>query len=497
MTTIPNDSLPARPVSLSVSRLGQHRGSSRLWLEGRKLSRAGIKPGDRYTISWEPDSGRLELVISPDGERKVSGRTRHNRVMPIIDVSNDDVERALGAGIERTQVKIYTDRITVEVHPDDAAARERIGRLVSKVRSGEPLRAGSLAHGGGILDHALHAGLAESGIATRLAFAVEIDQDALDIAASRNPIWDKDTLAVHAPLEQVPTEMLPQVDVLVAGLPCTGASKSGKAKNRIRLAEDHASAGALVVPFLQAVKHTKPVLVVLENVGDYAASASASLIRTTLATWGYVIHETILDGRAMGALEDRRRLCLIAAAPELMLDLSKLVPTRRPEATLAAILEKVEPDSERWRPFLHHLDKAARDKEAGKGFKFNVVTPEADRVGAMGAGYHKDRTTEPHILHPTDPGLARLLTPVEHARAKTVPPELVEGIAPMLAHRILGNSVIWEAWRAVGQYVGQRAMATAGVTVERGLPALGSGGQAVFTFMEPELEPEPVNLRLY
>lgn len=486
MTDASADSRPARPVALAVSKLGEHRGRRRLWLEGMKLTRAGIKPGDRYTISWEPESGRLDLVISPDGDRKVSGRMRHNRAMPIIDITSEEVERSLGPGIERAQVKVYPDRISVEVHPDDAAARARIGRLVAKVRAGVPLDAGSLAHGGGILDHALHAGLAESGVRTRLAFAVEIDQDAIDIAASRNPTWDKDTLAVHAPLEQVPTEMLPQVDVLVAGLPCTGASKSGKAKNRIRLAEDHASAGALVVPFLQAVKHTKPVLVVLENVGDYAASASASLIRTTLTTWGYAIHETILDGRAMGALEDRRRLCLIAAAPELMLDLSKLVPTRKPEATLAAILEKVEPDSERWRPFLHHLDKAARDKEAGKGFKFNVVTPEADRVGAMGAGYHKDRTTEPHILHPTDPGLARLLTPVEHARAKTVPPELVEGIAPMLAHRILGNSVIWEAWRSVGRYLGDRTLSTAGVIVEKALPTLEGAAQSVFSFMDPE-----------
>jgi DNA (cytosine-5)-methyltransferase 1 len=473
MTAQTHDSRPAMPVSVAVPKLGEHRGRRRLWLEGMKLTRAGIKPGDRYSIAWEPESGRLSLNISPDGDRKVSGRVRHNRSMPIIDVGSEDVERSLGEGIERAQVKIYKDRITVEVHPDDAAARERISRLVAKVRAGEPLQAGSLAHGGGILDHALHTGLSEAGVRTRLAFAVEIDQDAIDIAASRNPAWDAGTMAVHAPLEQVPTELLPQCDILVAGLPCTGASKSGKAKNRIRLAEDHASAGALVVPFLQVVKHSKPVLVLLENVGDYA------------------IHETILDGRAMGSVEDRKRLCLIAAAPELMLDLAKVVPTRRPEATLAAILENVDPDSERWRPFLHHLDKAARDKEAGKGFKFNVVTPDADRIGAMGAGYHKDRTTEPHILHPTDPGLARLLTPVEHARAKTVPPELVEGIAPMLAHRILGNSVIWEAWRAVGNYLAERSLATAGVVLEPAAPILDGPAQSVFSFMAPPRPAEP------
>ncbi len=163
------------------------------------------------------------------------------------------------------------------------------------------------------------------------------------------------------------------------------------------------------------------------------------------------MYETVLDGQAFGALEDRRRLCIVGVTRGLFLDLSRLAPENPPTATLASILEDIGPDSPRWRSFAHHVAKQTRDKAAGSNFKLQMLTPDATRVGTMGAGYHKDRLTEPHILHPTDPTKARLLTPVEHARAKTVPPELVAGLSDLMAHQILGTrssgkpSTRWDA----------------------------------------------------
>lgn len=454
--------------SVAYTRIGAHRGRKRLWLEGRKLERAGIEPGRRFTITWDPETRMINLDFSgTSGDRVVSKRSRNGRDLPIIDISADAVEEALGEGIERAKVTISQDQIVVEVHPDDMAAQERLGRLMSRIANGQPVLTGSLAHGGGILDHALHTGLKDEGIEARLAFAVEIDEDILDAAATNNPIWDNDTLQIQGGMQEVDVSKLPEIDILVAGLPCTGASKSGKAKNHNALTEDHPEAGALFVSFLRVVEWTNPSICIIENVPDYRTSASASVIRAALTTWGYTIHETILEGSKFGALEDRRRLCFVAVSPELGVKLDELMPTRDKEKTLGEVLEPVSDDSELWKSYTYLIDKAERDAAKGSNFKMNLVGPEAEQVGAIGAGYSKVRQTEPKLRHPKDPSLMRLLTPKEHAAVKTVPAELVEGLGWTLAHTILGNSVTWAAWRSVGRHLG--AAAKAGVQITPGL----------------------------
>ncbi len=241
-----------------MQKIGLHRGVKRLWVEGMKLVRAGIKPGERYKVSWDPARNKVTLTFGAEGDRVVSRRERHSRTMPIIDIAGEALENALGAGIERAQVSIYRGRIEVDVHPDDKAARERLDRLRTRVREGDAVVTGSLAHGGGILDHAIHSGLRTAGVRSRMAFAVEMDPATIDAAAMNNPVWDEGTTLYEAPFQEVPPETLPVVDVLIAGIPCVGASKAGKAKNRISRAESHPTAGGLVVPLLQVVKATQP-----------------------------------------------------------------------------------------------------------------------------------------------------------------------------------------------------------------------------------------------
>ncbi len=451
----------SRPRTISLQRLGEHRGTRRLWIEGRKLERGGIAPGDRFSIRWEPGTSTVVLDFNEAGDRRVSKRTRNGRDMPIVDVSTQDVAEALGPGIDRAKVSIFERRIEVTVHPDDLAARERVDRLVSKVRSGNPLSTGSVAHGGGILDHAIHEGMREAGVTARLAFAVEVDGATIDAAATNNPIWDEDTIGLHASMDEVALEDLPQVDVLVAGLPCVGASRSGKAKNAIELAEQHETAGHLFVTFLAMVKAVNPAVVLLENVPDYANTVSATVIRKALQVRGYEVQEAVLDGNEMGALEMRRRWCMLATSRDLALRLDQVRPARLKEATLAEILDDVPLDSDQWRSIVHMFEKAERDRAKGANFSPNFAAPGDGSVRSMGASYWKWRPTEPKLAHPTRPGVARLLTPAEHARAKTVPPELVSGLSNTLAHQILGNSVVHAAWKAVGTLIGERMLALA------------------------------------
>jgi DNA (cytosine-5)-methyltransferase 1 len=201
-------------------KLGDARGRRRLWLEGRKLEKFGIEKGHRYSVIWDRETRTVTLdFASGDGDRKVSGRSRHGRDMPIIDIAASELEETLGEGIARAKVTIHAGRIVVEVHPDDEAAQERLDRLVGKLNSGEPLLTGSLAHGGGILDHALHTGLKDAGIEARLAFAVEIDDRTLEAAATNNPIWDENTLQIQGGMEEVEVGLLPRSTFWSRGCP--------------------------------------------------------------------------------------------------------------------------------------------------------------------------------------------------------------------------------------------------------------------------------------
>lgn len=454
--TKPNTSGPA--ISHIYTRIAKHRGKNRLWLEGRKLERANFVPGSRFSMTWDPETSKVLIIPDEAGAHKVSRKERNGREIPIIDVLGKQIDEMFGEGLERAKVTVKKGQMTIEIHPDDAATKERFDRLVDAVKNNKPLLTGALAHGGGVIDHAIHTGLEDMGIQSRLQFAVEMDADTLEASATNNPIWSDDSILIEAPMQEVDMEDFPKVDILIAGLPCVGASRSGKSKNGITVAEEHPTAGALFVPFLRTVKRTNPAVVVLENVPEYENEISAKVIRAVLNTWGYSIYETTFSGNDMGALENRKRWCMVAVSNQFTIDFENLLPSREKEKTLGEILQDIDPDNAIWKDVSYLITKQTRDKANGKGFNLNWVDGSSTKVGTIGAGYAKNRSTEPRIAHPTKENWSRLLTPEEHAAVKTIPPELVEGLSLTLAHKILGNSCIWSAFRSVGRLIGETVL---------------------------------------
>ncbi|MCU7879567.1 MAG: hypothetical protein KZQ66_04965 [Candidatus Thiodiazotropha sp. (ex Lucinoma aequizonata)] len=121
---------------------------------------------------------------------------------------------------------------------------------------------------------------------------------------------------------------------------------------------------------------------------------------------------------------------------------------------MADILEPIADDDPRWRNFDYLKTKAVSDKAKGNNFKHQLVTGEESIVVTLGAGYSKVRATEPHLVN-SRTGKQRLFTPTEHAKLKTIPVFLVAGFADSVAHEVLGQSVIANAFEAVGQMLGR------------------------------------------
>lgn len=458
-------------TTVIYAKIGENRGRKRLWLEGRRLARAGISPGQAFELSRVERAGKagkgLVLRFTEAGDRTVSRRKRGDQEFPVIDITGEELAKTFGDS-ERVRVVVRAGVIEVTVHHHDRATAERAERLVNKLRgeSDEPLLIGSLAHGGGVLDHALHKGLSDAGVPVRLAFANEVDGNYLEASLANNPVWDESSIAIEAPMQDIEWRKLPAIDILAAGLPCTGASLSGRAKNRLSRAEEHETAGPLFVAFLSAIQTLRPSVVILENVPSYGTTASMTVIRSMLDSLGYDLHEAILDGHELGALERRNRFCMVAttdlagiAGDEVPFSLEGLTPIRSREERLSDVLDDIAPDDPIWKSYSYLTEKEVRDRQAGKGFRRQLLSGSEDGLGTIGRGYAKARSTEPFVSHPSDPGLSRLLTPREHARVKAVPEELISGLSATKAHEILGQSVVHCAFEAVGRRLGEALVA--------------------------------------
>lgn len=356
----------------------------------------------------------------------------------------------------------------------EIAKKERMARLKSKLEKGEPLTVGSLSHGGGVLSHAIHTGMADAGLKTRLSFANEIRPELLEQAHDFNDAWDSNTIPLAAPMQELAFDAwamnhLPKVEVIEAGIPCSGASVSGRAKNGAGHAEAHPEVGHLIVPFLAIIAKVQPLCVVLENVKQWQNTASMCIFRNTLRDFGYTVHETVLKGSEWNELENRERLCVLAVSEGLDLDFANLHKPDPIVRKIGEILDPIKDDDESWDEMAYLKRKQQSDIEKGSNFMMQIVTSESTSCPTLTKGFAKRRSTDPKLAHPTNPDLLRQFTPGEHARLKGAPEKLVEGLGVTIAHEILGQSVCYGPFRAVGRLVAETLISgrLASDTIER------------------------------
>lgn len=439
-----------------IKKIGNHRGAPRVWLEGLQTARAGFEPGQRYDVVVEGQT--VVLHANPDGTRVVSGKKMGERSNPVIDLNSREL-LAVFDGMSAVRVAVKEGQIYLLPLASELKKQERFQRLRQKLETGEALGIGSLSHGGGVLTHAIHAGLQAAGVNTALKFANEIRPELLEQAAAHNDAWSDITIPLAAPMQELAFDdrglaQIPKVEIMELGLPCSGASKAGLAKRGHGIAEAHPDVGHLVVASLVILNKASPAIVIYENVVPYSASASAAILRNQLRDLGYETHERVLNGKEWGALENRDRWCMVAVTQGIKFDFDQLMPPASKPRELGDVLDPIPLDDPRWSRMEGLKAKQERDAAAGKGFKMQIYDAAAESVGTIGKGYGKVRSTEPKIQHPENPNLLRQLTAAEHARVKGVPPHLVDGLSETVAHEVLGQGVVYEPFRDVGQHVG-------------------------------------------
>ena len=454
----------------SILSIREKRGAPQLWLENQATARAGFVPGAVFTI--EPYRKGILISLCERGERRVSKKDRGATVVPVIDINSREALAPIAA-YEAVRV-VYGERL---IYVAPLASEIRRWRRLARLREHlvvSRLETAGLACGGGVMTHAVHSGLADAGIDARTVMFNEIRADLAEQAVEHNDALSADTMIANLPLQELAFDeevmrRMPEVDLLEMGLPCSGASRAGKAKNKNALPEDHPHVGHLVAGAIAIIARLNPAVVVAENVPLWGTSASASILRGQLRDLGYEVSERVLEATDWGEMEARKRWFMVAVTEGIAFDFDAMVPTHHVIRYLAEIMEDVPEDDPRWSPMQYLRDKEVRDLEAGKNFRMQIFDGSEIHIGTLTKGLHKRRSTDPFFQHPTRPELLRLPTVTEHARCKGIPEHLVTGLCQSKGHEMLGQSIAYGPVRAIAAHLGQalRAFAETEVRVRK------------------------------
>lgn len=441
-----------------VRAIGRSRGHPRVYLDLPDLADAGFAAGKTYRRVVDEEALRITLSVEPNGSHVISGKERAGQRVPVIDINSSQALKPF-EGMEAVRVIIENNRIHILPLASEVRRAARLRRLRESIDAGR-ISTAATAFGGGVLDHAAHAGLKDAGLKAQLSAANEIDEQLLEHARTANDVVTPETVLLSAPLQELVQDewaltKLKESDGFIAGLPCSGASRAGVSKRGLDCMEAHPQVGHLVLSAVMLLRRLNPAFFVLENVTGYMATASAMLLRQYLRDAGYELHETVLNAADFGCLEARERWFLVAVTRGIEIDLANLAPSLRPVRTVAEILDEIPDDSTEWRTFDYLKAKEVRDLAKGNGFAMQPITPQSTTVPTLRKGVHKGGSTDPLLVHPSNPELLRLFTPAEHARIKQVPESLIAGLGKVAGHSLLGQSVAYEPVRALFKRIGE------------------------------------------
>lgn len=439
--------------------VGENRGKARIWLEGNKI-RPAFEPGSFFSKIVDLKNKRIVLCQDDSGSHKVSIRNRRDKALPLIEIKGDDVLDVFSLKM-KLRVIVRKGQITIEIHEREKKLLEKAQQFINKVLNNEPIIMGSVYTGLGVLDKSIHQGLKDKGLESYTKFVLERESNYIEACLSnQKDLFREDSIIVHSSIEDVEFSCTSStdIDLLVGSLPCTGASKAGRSKKKLKSAEFDSDCGSSFFYWLNFIKHFKPLVVLMENVTEYLETASMQVIKSVLNTLGYSINTLTLNGNLFGSIENRDRLAFIAINNKLNeinnFDTSNIKPFKTIQNNINDILEPIELDSPKWKTYSYLADKEVRDIKAKKGFKRNIVTGTERTIGTIRRLYHKGGSCDQFIRHPYNTSLTRLFTSKEHARMKGIPENLIDGLSETVAHELLGQSICFPAFQSVGRALG-------------------------------------------
>ena len=98
------------------------------------------------------------------------------------------------------------------------------------------------------------------------------------------------------------------------------------------------------------------------------------------------MHTRVVAGGEFGALEDRKRLCVVAVTRGIEFDFEDLEVPMADRGKVADILDPIAADDPCWSPLAYLREKEARDLAAGKNFRMQTVEAEDTMIPTISRG---------------------------------------------------------------------------------------------------------------
>ncbi len=298
----------------------------------------------------------------------------------------------------------------------------------------------SLCCGGGILDYAL----LRTG-RYRCVGAWDIDARAREVYKANHG---------HEPggdFTAIPPADFPAHDVLVAGFPCQSFSMAGK---RAGFADPR---GTLFFRILAIIAAHLPRAILFENVVGLLSHDGGRTFATVvrkLEALGYVVTHEVLDARAFGLPQKRRRVFIVALRRDL--DVPFVFPAGT--ATPAPLADYLEADvPARYfvtaRALAGFLKRKALNVAKGHGHGMVVIDPQgcANTLTASSGGRERNLVVDLAPAGAADRRDLRYLTPRECARLQGLPDTFALPVKDAPVYRILGNAVAVPVVEQVGR----------------------------------------------
>jgi len=247
-------------------------------------------------------------------------------------------------------------------------------------------------------------------------------------------------------IRKIPSEAIPDHDVLLAGFPCQPFSIAGVSKKNA-LSRPHGfldeTQGTLFFEVERIVRAKRPRAVVLENVRNLVSHDKGRTLRVIvrhLRAAGYVVNWALLSARPY-VPQSRVRIFIVALKGGPAFTFPPVSQDAR-YPVMADILEADVPSKYTLTDHLWRYLQAYAEKHRalGNGFGFGLAPPDGI-ARTLSARYYKDGS---EILIPQEGRNPRRLTPTECRKLMGFPTwfEIPEKLSDTQAYKQFGNSVV-------------------------------------------------------
>lgn len=254
-----------------------------------------------------------------------------------------------------------------------------------------------------------------------------------------------DPFPIVGDITEVPSEEIPDHDILLAGFPCQPFSIAGVSKkNSLGRATGFAdeTQGTLFFDVARIIDAKKPKAFLLENVKNLVSHDKGNTFKviTSVLTedLGYHVYWKIIDGKNWTP-QHRERIYIVGFRDDVPFSWDDLDLPKCGGGVFADVAEQDVPDkytlSDKLWEYLRNY--AERHKACGNGFGYGLVGPE-DTTRTISARYYKDGS---EVLVRQEGKNPRRLTPRECARLQGFPDSFEIPVSDTQAYRQFGNSV--------------------------------------------------------